>query len=235
MGFLATAEVVECSARDLIGQYIGHTGPKVQKQLDRGLGKVLFIDEAYRLAEGHFAKEAVDELVDAVTKEKYTNKLVIILAGYEADINRLMVTNTGLTSRFPEVINFRGLTPDECTDFLVQELQRNQAKLKAKGKHLDISVVEARNCPSRTRISRLFWELSQGKYWASARDVKEIGTAIFRKTIRDKGLATGRLTLEMDVVEGELERMLQECRSRQVDITNDTSPVLVRLRRSSRP
>lgn len=60
MGFLATAEVVECSATDLIGQYIGHTGPKVKKQLDRGLGKVLFVDEAYRLAEGHFAKEAVD-------------------------------------------------------------------------------------------------------------------------------------------------------------------------------
>lgn len=224
MGFLATAEVVECSTTDLIGQYIGHTGPKVQKQLDRGLGKVLFIDEAYRLAEGHFVKEAVDELVDAVTKEKYAKKLVIILAGYEADINRLMATNAGLTSRFSEVINFRSLTPDECIDLLVQELQRNQARLKAKGKHLDLSVVEARNGPSRTRISRLFWELSQGKDWASARDVKEVGKAIFRETmIRDKeGLATGRLTLKMNVVEGELERMLQERRSRQMEITNDT-------------
>src|SRR6266480_1793477 len=62
MGFLSKAEVVECSATDLIGQYVGQTGPKVQQLLDNALGKVLFIDEAYRLAGGHFAQEAMDEL-----------------------------------------------------------------------------------------------------------------------------------------------------------------------------
>lgn len=225
MGFLATAEVIECSATDLIGQYIGQTGPKVQKQLDKGLGKVLFIDEAYRLAEGHFAKEAVDELVDAVTKEKYAKKLVIILAGYEADINRLMITNAGMTSRFPEVINFRSLTPDECTDLLVQELKSQQAKLKARDKHLDISALEAVNTPSRHRMSRFFGELSQGKDWASARDVKEIGKAIFRRTIQDKnGLATGRFTASMHVVESELDRMLQERKSRHKAAKIDQFP-----------
>lgn len=76
MGFLSKAEVVECSATDLIGQYVGHTGPKVQKVLNNALGKVLFIDEAYRLAGHGFAKEAVDELVDSVTKEKYKGKLI---------------------------------------------------------------------------------------------------------------------------------------------------------------
>lgn len=161
-------------------------------------------------------------MVDAVTKERYAKKLVIILAGYEADINRLMVTNAGLTSRFPEVINFRSLTPDECTDLLVHKLQRNQARLKAKGKHLDTSVVEAQSSAFRTRISRLFGELSQGKDWASARDVKEISTAVFRKMIQDKeGLATGHFAIKMDVIEGELERMLQERRSRQADTEND--------------
>ena len=87
MGFLASAEVVECSATDLMGQYVGHTGPKVQKLFDKALGKVLFVDEAYRLAKGQFAKEAMDEIVDSVTKDRYFKKLVIILAGYEADIN----------------------------------------------------------------------------------------------------------------------------------------------------
>lgn len=47
-----------------MGQYVGHTGPKTIKQLELGLGKVLFIDEAYRLGQGHFAQEAIDELVD---------------------------------------------------------------------------------------------------------------------------------------------------------------------------
>ena len=68
MGFLATAEVVESSATELVGQYVGQTGPKTQKLLEKALGKILFIDEAYRLAEGHFAKEAMDEIVDSITK-----------------------------------------------------------------------------------------------------------------------------------------------------------------------
>jgi SpoVK/Ycf46/Vps4 family AAA+-type ATPase len=70
-GFLSKAEVVECSASDMVGQYVGQTGPKVRQLLEKALGRVLFIDEAYRLVDGHFAKEAMDELVDAVTKERY--------------------------------------------------------------------------------------------------------------------------------------------------------------------
>lgn len=48
MGMLGSAEVIECSATDFVGQYVGQTGPKTQKQLEKGLGKILFIDEAYR-------------------------------------------------------------------------------------------------------------------------------------------------------------------------------------------
>lgn len=75
LGFLSQVEVVECSATDLIGQYVGETGPKTIKQLERGLGKVLFIDEAYRLGEGSFAQEAINELVDTVTKPQFAGKL----------------------------------------------------------------------------------------------------------------------------------------------------------------
>lgn len=102
MGFIGQAKVIECSATDMIGQYVGQTGPKVQKLLEKALGKVLFVDEAYRLAEGHFATEAMDELVDCLTKPKFSQKLVCILAGYDKDIDRLMSINPGLTSRFPE-------------------------------------------------------------------------------------------------------------------------------------
>jgi hypothetical protein len=55
--------------------------------LERSLGKVLFIDEVYCLAEGYFAKEAMDELVDGIIKPRFAIKLIIILAGYGADIN----------------------------------------------------------------------------------------------------------------------------------------------------
>jgi SpoVK/Ycf46/Vps4 family AAA+-type ATPase len=83
MGFLSQAKVIESSATDLVGQYVGQTGPKVQKLMETALGKVLFIDEAYRLAEGHFATEAMDELVDCITKPKFAQKLIVILAGYD--------------------------------------------------------------------------------------------------------------------------------------------------------
>ncbi|KAJ5249492.1 hypothetical protein N7524_011808 [Penicillium chrysogenum] len=101
--------VIETSATDLVGQYVSQMGPKTQKVLEQALGKVLFIDEAYRLAEGDFSREAVDELVDCITTPRYAQKLIIILAEYDADINHLMSINSSLRSRFPESIQFEPL------------------------------------------------------------------------------------------------------------------------------
>ena len=106
MGILTSNEVIECSASDLVGQYIGHTGPKTRKLFEKVLGGVLFIDEAYRLGEGQFAREAMDELVGLLTHERFRGKLIIILAGYDQEINSLLQVNTGLSSRFPEEIVF---------------------------------------------------------------------------------------------------------------------------------
>lgn len=215
MGFLSTAEVVECSATDLIGQYVGQTGPKVQKLLDKALGRVLFVDEAYRLAEGHFAKEAMDELVDSVTKDKYARRLIIILAGYENDINRLMNTNPGLTSRFPEVINFPSLSPAESVGLLTRELKIQQARLAGpsmkKKIGLDISVLEELDESFEYVLTELFAKLSQQDNWANARDVKTVAKSVFNKAIKNtSGIAKGQLSIGEDAIEGELEKMLQE-------------------------
>ncbi|KAK7703636.1 hypothetical protein SLS64_008949 [Diaporthe eres] len=221
MGFLATADVEECSATDLIGQYIGQTGPKVQAKLDTALGKVLFIDEAYRLAEGHFAKEAMDELVDATTKDKYAKKLIIILAGYQNDINRLMTTNPGLTSRFPEVIDFRTLRADECVKLLLQALMSHKSRLSGanskKKVNLDISVLQSLQEPLASKLNHLFSELSKQESWASARDVKTLAKGIFNVVVQDKqGIAKGHLTVFGDIVEAELMKMLHERAGRSV-------------------
>ena len=76
------------------------------------LGKVLFVDEAYRLGQGHFAQEAIDGLVGLITHPK--SKLIIILAGYEQDMNDLMSVNTGLSSRFPDQVVFTNLRAGDC-------------------------------------------------------------------------------------------------------------------------
>ncbi|KAJ9156715.1 Stage V sporulation protein K [Pleurostoma richardsiae] len=215
MGFLATAEVEECSATDLIGQYVGQTGPKVQQLLDKALGRVLFIDEAYRLADGGFAKEAMDELVDSTTKAKYFKKLVIILAGYENDINRLMSMNPGLTSRFPETIEFRSLSPGECTMLLTDRLKGQQKRLKAKKVALDLSALEQPGQLFQGKLFHLFQDLSAQDNWASARDVHTLAQAIFNKAIKAPGaVASGYVTVDEASVVAELQRMLTERVSR---------------------
>ena len=176
MGFLATAEVLETSATDLVGEYVGQTGPKTQKLFEKALGKVLFIDEAYRLAEGHFAKEAMDEIVDCITKPGFAQKLVIILAGYDADINRLMSINPGLTSRFPETVTFRGFNPIECLELFTNLLKKK--------KHLDIVALEFASATFQQRLLHRFEVLTNFNNWANARDVGTLAKSVFGQLLR---------------------------------------------------
>jgi AAA+ superfamily predicted ATPase len=152
MGLLASSEVIEVSATELVGQHVGTTSPKTQKLLESSLGKVLFIDEAYRLAEGPFAKQAVDELVDCITKVKFAQRLIIILAGYDADINRLMSINPGLTSRFPESLQFESLSPRGCIQLLDELLSKDKRDLKGKAQvEFDITCLQSQDPTSRMR------------------------------------------------------------------------------------
>ena len=179
MGFLATAEVLETSAIDLVGEYVGQTGPKTQKLFEKALGKVLFIDEAYRLAEGHFAKEAMDKIVDCITKPGSAQKLVIILAGYAADVNRLMSIKPGLTSRFPETVTFRCLNPNECLELFTNLLRKK--------KHLDLVTLEFASAAFQQGLLHPFEVPTNLSNWANARDVGTLAKLpIFpsRSTIR---------------------------------------------------
>ncbi|KAL7782521.1 P-loop containing nucleoside triphosphate hydrolase protein [Trichoderma ceciliae] len=74
MGFLSDREVIECSATDLIRQYVGQTAPKTKRKLEEGMGRVLFIDEAYRLTSSTFAQEAMDEIIQFLTKPTNAGK-----------------------------------------------------------------------------------------------------------------------------------------------------------------
>ncbi|KAI9783318.1 MAG: hypothetical protein M1816_001416 [Peltula sp. TS41687] len=176
MRFLATAEVLEIFATDLVGEYVGHTGPKTQRLLEKALGKVLFIDEAYRFAEGQFAKEAMDEIVNCLTKPGFAQRLVVILAGYDADINRLMSTNPSLSSRFPETVTFRSLNPQECLKLFTTLLRKE--------KYLDIAPVESPSAAFQQELLRRFENLTSLANWANARDVGVLAKAVFGQILR---------------------------------------------------
>ncbi|KAI9822767.1 MAG: hypothetical protein M1832_003000 [Thelocarpon impressellum] len=169
MGFLSSDQVIEASATDLVAQYVGQTGPKTQQMLEKGLGKVLFIDEAYRLSEGHFASEAIDELVDQITKPRFLGKVVVILAGYDADINKLMAVNSGLSSRFSEEILFHNLTPQACLQLLDRKLRQKQVVVA--------ELHDVRGTVSR-EMMRLLGELAKLPFWGNARDVQTLAKSL---------------------------------------------------------
>src|SRR5690606_7118748 len=128
-GLLPTARVVEASRADLVGEYLGATAIKTNELVDRALGGVLFIDEAYSLVnEGdgqpdRFGNEAVQTLLKRAEDDR--DRLVIILAGYEAEMDRFLATNPGLASRFNQRIAFPSYTPEELTR--IAELLAEQA------------------------------------------------------------------------------------------------------------
>ncbi|KAK7224940.1 hypothetical protein V2G26_012943 [Clonostachys chloroleuca] len=170
MGLISSDEVITCSVTDIIGEYLGQTGPKVINHFEMGLGKVLFIDEAYRLTGDRFHKEAVDEIVDAMTKPRYVGNMVVILAGYGEEMEKLMQTNPGLRSRFPTHITFPNLTPTHCLQLLRQTL----AKLQITIPH---DLDEPGSGTGRA-LDELFNQLTRTKGWANGRDVETIAKSI---------------------------------------------------------
>ncbi|RFU74131.1 stage v sporulation k [Trichoderma arundinaceum] len=181
MGFLSTNEVVECSATHLIGSYLGHTGPKVIDLFERSLGKVLFIDEAYRLGYGgrdNFTNEAVGEIVDCLTKPRYYRKMVIVLAGYTHDMDHLMKTNAGLRGRFATEIFFYPMGPGSALQHLCNLIAKQDIELLEGQGHSDVTEFEA--------MMRLFKELGATQNWSNGRDIQTLA-----------GIVTGHVYVNM--------------------------------------
>jgi len=116
-GLLETPNVVEAHRADLVGEYLGATAIKTNELVESALGGVLFIDEAYSLVnEGdgqadRFGSEAVQALLTRAEDDR--DNLIIILAGYERQMEGFLSSNPGLTSRFAVRVKFPGYTPDE--------------------------------------------------------------------------------------------------------------------------
>ncbi len=117
LGVVENADVIEASRNDMVGTHLGHTAPKTNALIDSALGGVLFIDEAYTLIQeglsggDAFGKEAVDTLLARMENDR--DKLVVIIAGYEEEIDRFLASNDGLSSRFTKRIRFPSYGPDE--------------------------------------------------------------------------------------------------------------------------
>jgi stage V sporulation protein K len=127
MGVLTKGHLIEVERADLVGEYIGHTANKTREMVKKALGGILFIDEAYSLARGgekDFGKEAIDTLVKAM--EDHKNDFVLILAGYEDEMEDFLRSNPGLPSRFPIQIDFPDYTVDQLLQISETMLEQRQ-------------------------------------------------------------------------------------------------------------
>ena len=114
IGVLSSGQLREVSRADLVGQYVGQTAQLTNEVIRSSIGGVLFIDEAYSLCRDKidtFGLEAIDALVKGM--EDNRDDLVVILAGYEKEMGEFLKSNSGLKSRFPNVVNFEDYTPAE--------------------------------------------------------------------------------------------------------------------------
>jgi probable Rubsico expression protein CbbX len=115
VGYLEQGHLVHVMRDDLVGQYIGQTAPRTRKTLDRAMGGVLFIDEAYHLYREQDAKDYGQEAIEILLQvmENDRDKIVVILAGYKDRMDAFFRSNPGMSSRIGHHLNFSQYDLDE--------------------------------------------------------------------------------------------------------------------------
>ena len=117
LGILSKGQLVEVDRSGLVAGYVGQTALKTRKVVEKALGGVLFIDEAYALnssSGNDFGQEAIDTILKAM--EDHRDDLVVIAAGYDALMDRFIHSNPGLESRFNRFLHFEDYSPEELLE-----------------------------------------------------------------------------------------------------------------------
>jgi probable Rubsico expression protein CbbX len=115
LGYLEKGHLVHAMRDDLVGEYIGQTAPRTRHVLERAMGGVLFIDEAYSLYRPDDSRDYGQECVDILMQvmENDRDNLVVILAGYKDRMDRFFESNPGMRSRVAHHLDFAAYEPDE--------------------------------------------------------------------------------------------------------------------------
>lgn len=128
IGVLSKGQLIEVDRGNLVGAYVGATAIKTKEVIDKAMGGILFIDEAYSLTHGKgendFGQEAVDTILKAM--EDHREDFIVIVAGYPDLMKAFVTSNPGLKSRFNQFIKFEDYKPEELFEiFKLQYGERN--------------------------------------------------------------------------------------------------------------
>ena len=164
LGLLPDDEVFEHTPKDFLTGFVGQAGKKTLDILEKSRGGVLFIDEAYQLNPqrgGSFMTEVVDELCAKLTDVEFKGKILVLLAGYDSDMDEMLSVNPGLKSRFTERLAFEDLSVEATRDLI---------NLKLSKKNISLSPTDAKS----KALLCLAQKLVESHDFANGRDVDTI-------------------------------------------------------------
>ncbi|KAK4864330.1 hypothetical protein LT330_009857 [Penicillium expansum] len=177
---LPTDEVLQYSTVDFVGEYVGSTPPKTRKLLAKALGKVVFIDNVDRLGAGHYETEAVNEIVHFLNQRAHDGKIVVILAGGNAEINSLFSKHSNLAGPFPEEMEFNGLSAKTCISLL-------DRKLRSKGIDIEPTLQSAGIDCHDLKLEMLFEKMQYLSDWRNSHDGNYLANEILGKSLESMG------------------------------------------------
>ncbi len=130
LNVLPVGQLVEVSRKDLVAAHVGGTALAVEDAVQRAMGGILFVDEAYALKQGDsdtFGQEAIDTLLKLV--EDNRGKFIAIAAGYSKEMADFLNSNSGMSSRFNEVVNFKDYNASELTEIFRRMVKKEKLTL----------------------------------------------------------------------------------------------------------
>ena len=171
LGIVKSDHIVEVDRSKLVAEYIGHTAKLTNKMIDEALDGVLFIDEAYSLAEGgekDFGREAINTLLKRMEDDR--DRLVVIVAGYPDEMQKFIEMNPGLKSRFTRTIHFPDYNAEELMEIFLRMARKEDYRF-------DNEAVSALRLLTARMIE------TKDKNFANARTVRNC----FQETIKKQG------------------------------------------------
>lgn len=187
-GALPTNKVVETDREGLVGAYVGHTAIKTKEIIDKAMGGVLFIDEAYQLYDGSkedFGPEAIATLIKAM--EDNQGKFCVILAGYTNELDNMIKANPGFESRIQFHVDFPNYSRDELREI---------------GSLMFASSEYAYTDDAMEALLDLVDHKRKQPHFANAREIRNlIQSAIMKQNVRTTGVADAPALVELVDVE----------------------------------
>ncbi len=176
--YIKQNKLIEVSSKDLVAEYVGQTAPKTMAVVEKALGGVLFVDEAYSLATGSgqgssYNEEAIATLIQAM--ENYRDNLVVIFAGYTKEMQGFLNANSGIVSRIGYTVEFEDYTVEELLKIFNQMMKKAGFIVSKEAKDEAKNIIErCKNSKNfgNARFVRNLYEKTIVKHAANTKDKK---------------------------------------------------------------